>query len=75
MTFSSKVGMHSVRSLNHWVWSHGLGLVVAFSWSQEEYRAGYLYIKQYELLKKDGMKARDERQLRIFHQLIEKGGE
>ena len=40
MIFSSRVGMHSVRSSNHWAWSHGLGLAVAFSWSQEEYRAG-----------------------------------
>ena len=40
MMISSIVGMHSVRSSNHWAWSHGLGLTVAFSWSQEEYRAG-----------------------------------
>ena len=37
MIFSSIVGMHSMRSSNHWAWSHGLELAVAFSWSQEEY--------------------------------------
>ena len=31
--------------------------------------------KTISIAEKDGMKARDERQLRIFHQLTEKGGE
>jgi len=30
MMLSSRVGMHSVRSSNHWAWSHGLGLLVRF---------------------------------------------